>query len=344
MGKLKKILQTILKYFLPLLCGIGLFWYVCKGLDFSKIVDILLHQVNYWWILLSMAVALLSHVVRAFRWRLQLRALDINPSIGILVNAVFGTYAMNLLFPRLGEVWRCGYLVQREKASFSKLLGSVVSDRLFDAVVLIFITLVVFAMQLPMIRRFAAENQVGEGFLGLFSSPWLYVAIIGSGAACYLFFKMNTQNKLVVKAKTMLKNVWIGVFTIVTMKEKFWFLFYTLFIWFCYFMQLYLCIFAFPYTADFPVSTVLMLYVLGNLSMLLPVQGGIGPWHAAVMVGLSYYGLVGNEAFAFTVVAHESQMLLMVLMGIYAFVAIVCDKRNPKQMKSMTEISEEELD
>ncbi len=341
---MKRILQGILKYFLPLLCGIGLFWYVCKDLDFSKIVDILQHEVNYYWVLLSMVVAVLSHIARALRWRLQLRALDITPSMRVLVNAVFGTYAMNLLFPRLGEVWRCGYLAQRERASFSKVLGSVVSDRLFDTLILLLITLTVFAMQLPLLNKFASENHLGESMLSMLASPWLYVTLVGGGIACILFFKMNTQNRLVVKVKDMLRNVWTGVFSIVTMKGKFRFIFYTLFIWFCYFLQLYLCIFAFPYTTHLSVSSVLVLYVLGSLSMVLPVQGGIGPWHAAVMIGLSYYGLVGNEAFAFTVVAHESQMLLMILMGIYAFISIVCDKNSPKGMKPMrVDIPEEEL-
>lgn len=79
-------------------------------------------------------------------------------------------------------------------------------------------------------------------------------------------------------------------------ERKFWFVFYTLFIWFCYFMQLYVCIFAFPGMEDLTVSAVLLLYVLGSLGMLLPVQGGIGPWHFAVIAGLSYYGITGNEA------------------------------------------------
>ncbi len=341
---MKRILQGVLKYFLPLLCGIGLFWYVCKDLNFSKIVDILKNDVNYYWVLLSMVVAVFSHIARALRWRLQLRALDINPSMRVLVNAVFGTYAMNLLFPRLGEVWRCGYLAQREKVSFTKVLGSVVSDRLFDTFILLLITLAIFVMQVPLLNQFASENHFGESLVSLLSSPWLYVVLVVGSVACILFFKMNTQNRLVVRVKGMLRNVWIGVFSIVTMKGKFRFVFYTLFIWFCYFLQLYFCIFAFPYTAGLSVLSVLMLYVLGSLSMVLPVQGGIGPWHAAVMVGLSYYGLVGNEAFAFTVVAHESQILLMILMGIYAFISIAFDKNSPKGMKPMrVDIPEEEL-
>ena len=61
----------------------------------------------------------------------------------------------------------------------------------------------------------------------------------------------------------------------------------------------------------------------------LPVQGGIGPWHFAVIAGLSYYGITGNEAGAFAFVAHGSQMLLVVLIGIYAFISMACDKKKP---------------
>ena len=64
----------------------------------NTIFQILKSDVNYFWIILSMVIAAFSHIARAFRWRLQLRALNITPSMRVLINAIFGTYAMNLLF------------------------------------------------------------------------------------------------------------------------------------------------------------------------------------------------------------------------------------------------------
>ena len=75
--------------------------------------------------------------------------------------------------------------------------------------------------------------------------------------------------------------------------------------------------------------------------MLLPVQGGIGPWHFAVIAGLSYYGITGNEAGAFAFVAHGSQMVLIVLIGIYAFISMACDKKKPKGERIMAEVMTE---
>lgn len=336
---MKRIIRDIAKYLLPLLCGVWLFWYVYQKLDIATIFQILKTDVNYFWVILSMAVAVFSHIARAYRWRLQLRALQINPSMRVLTNAIFGMYAMNLLFPRLGEVWRCGYVAQREKASFSKVLGSMVSDRLSDTVMLALLTLMVFFMQMRPFRQFLEENpSIEAGVTGVLTSVWLYVGLAVCVVAVVWFFRTNSQSRIVQRIKGLMANVWAGFASIVTMRGKFWFLFYTLFIWFCYFMQLYLCIFAFPSTSHLTVAAVLLLYVLGSLGMGLPVQGGIGPWHLAVIAGLSYYGITGNEAGAFAFVAHGSQMVLVVLIGIYAFISMACDKKKPKGERIMSDI------
>ena len=286
---MKRIIRDIVKYLLPLLCGVWLFWYVYQQLDVETILQILKTDVNYTWVVLSMGVAVFSHIARALRWRLQLRALHIEPSMRVLINAIFGMYAMNLLFPRLGEVWRCGYLAQRERASFSKVLGSVVSDRLSDTAMLALLTLLVFFMQMRPFRQFLDENpSIEAGVVGTLTSVWLYVGIALCVVAVVWFFRTNSQSRFVQRIRGLMANVWAGFASIVTMKGKFWFIFYTLFIWFCYFMQLYLCIFAFPSTSHLTVPAVMLLYVLGSLGMGLPVQGGIGPWHLAVIAGLSY--------------------------------------------------------
>ncbi len=316
-----------------------LFWYVYQKLDIETIFQILKTDVNYFWVILSMVVAVFSHIARALRWRLQLRALHIYPSMRELVNAICGMYAMNLLFPRLGEVWRCGYLAQREQASFSKVLGSVVSDRLSDTAMLALLTLLVFFMQMSPFRQFLDENpSIEAGVIGTLTSVWLYVGIALCVVAVVWFFRTNSQSRFVQRIRGLMANVWAGFASIVTMKGKFWFIFYTLFIWFCYFMQLYLCIFAFPSTSHLTVAAVLLLYVLGSLGMGLPVQGGIGPWHLAVIAGLSYYGITGNEAGAFAFVAHGAQMVLVVLIGIYAFISMACDKKKPKGERVMEDI------
>ena len=340
--EVKKIISNIFKYAISIAIGGGLFYFLYTNVDMEQMRSVLKENVNYLWFVPVVVVSIFSHIFRACRWRLQLRAIGVDAPLSALVNSIFGTYAVNLIFPRLGEVWRCGYVAQREKASFSKVLGSMVSDRLSDTVMVALLTLLVFFMQMRPFRRFLEENpSIEAGIMGVLTSVWLYVGLAVCVVAVVWFFRTNSQSRFVQRIRGLMANVWAGFASIVTMRGKFWFLFYTLFIWFCYFMQLYLCIFAFPSTSHLSVAAVLLLYVLGSLGMGLPVQGGIGPWHLAVIAGLSYYGITGNEAGAFAFVAHGSQMVLIVLIGIYAFVSMACDKKKPKGERIVTDIMAE---
>ena len=98
---MKKIVRNILKFLIPLCCGIAIFWALYSRLDMEQVMRILQSEIKYGWVILSMLVGVVSHIVRAMRWQLQLRALQHPASFRTLTNAIFGTYAMNLLFPRL---------------------------------------------------------------------------------------------------------------------------------------------------------------------------------------------------------------------------------------------------
>ena len=104
----KKIVSALLKYGIPIAISVGLAWFLYKNVDIAAIRQSLGEDVNYWWFAPVIVVSVLSHVFRALRWRLQLRALGIEPPLHAVVCSIFGTYFVNLLFPRLGEVWRTG--------------------------------------------------------------------------------------------------------------------------------------------------------------------------------------------------------------------------------------------
>lgn len=317
-----------MKFSIPLLFGVALFWYLYSHLDMRQIGTILQSEINYFWIAVSMVVGLLSHMFRALRWRLQLKILGTNPSVRVLANAVFGMYAMNLLIPRIGEVWRCTYLARREKMSFTQVLGSIISERLCDTLVLGFLTVVTFFLQMRVFRDFLRKfPSIEETLWNLVTTPWLYIfVILMSGLLVWLFLK-KTENKWVLKVKAIVKNLWYGFRTILRMKQVSKFLLYTAAIWFCYFFELYICFFAFDTMHHLGALAAMTLFVMGSLSMGIPVQGGVGPWHLAIIATLSIYGVEENVAGAFALVAHGSQMLLIILLGIYTVFSVSLEKR-----------------
>lgn len=306
----------------------------------EQIARILQSEIKYGWVILSMVVGVMSHIVRALRWQLQLRALQHPASFRTLTNAIFGTYAMNLLFPRLGEVWRCGYVARREQMSFTLLLGSVVSDRLMDTVSVVCLIVAVFFLQMHVLLDFLKQYPVIEETLfSVITSPYPYLFVVVVVGALVWIFRQKNEYRWVSKIKEMMRNLWYGFRTVLTMKQKKRFIVYTILLWLCYYLQLYLCLFAFADTAHLGALAALSLFVMGSIGMGIPVQGGFGPWHLAVMATLAIYGVTDpNVAGSFALVAHGSQMVVIVLLGIYTFFSILLEKKHSEK-KCPVEVS-----
>lgn len=321
-----------MKFLIPLCCGVLIFWAVYRQLDMKRVLRILT-EIKYEWVILSMIVGVMSHIARALRWRLQLQALGNNVSLRTATNAIFGTYAMNLVFPRLGEVWRCGYVAQREGMSFTMLLGSVVSDRLMDTVSVLLLIVAVFFLQMNVLFDFLKEYpSIEETAIALATSPYLYLSLAVVVGAIIWLFRQKKEYRWVVRIKELMRKLWYGIRTIFTMKKKTQFILYTILIWFCYYLQLYLCMFAFAETAQLGALTALSLFVMGSIGAGVPVQGGFGPWHVAVIATLYIYGVTDPDvAGSFALVAHGAQIVIIVLLGIYTFFSILFEKKKRRK-------------
>lgn len=307
-------------------------------MDMKEVGKILQYEIDYKWILLSAVIGFFSHIVRAARWGIQLRALDMNPSMKVLTNAVFGTYAVNLLLPRVGEVWRCGYVAHQENGSFVKVLGSMISERLTDTLVVAILAVAVFFMQMNFIDEFLHKYPaLKESIEATVTTPWLYAAFAGLVLLVIWLFRKKTDNAYINKAKNTVKNLWNGIKTVFRMKQKWMFLFYTLLMWTLYFLELYVCFFAFKQTSSLGILCAFTCFLLGSISMGLPVQGGLGPWHWTIIGALTLYGLDANVAGTFALVAHGVQFVLIILLGIYTFFSISLAKKKSKISSEITE-------
>lgn len=325
---MKRIIVNILKIFIPLLCGVGLLWYMYGKMDLHEIGKILQSDINYMWILLSAVFGVLSHIVRAARWKIQLKVLDMQPSMRVLTNAIFGMYAVNLLLPRVGEVWRCGYVAHDQNGSFVKVVGSMLSERLTDTITVALLTVALFFMQMGFINEFLAKYPaLKDSMISTVTSPWLYIFVFVIAAFLFLLFRKRSGNVYVNRVKITIRNLWHGVKSIFQMRNTGMFLFYTVLMWVLYFFELYVCFFAFPQTYSLGILCAFTCFLLGSISMGLPVQGGLGPWHWTIIGALSLYGIGANTAGAFALVAHGVQMGVMILLGIYAFFSISFAKR-----------------
>lgn len=331
------IWRALLKYGVPLLVSVGLCYILFTGFDFATMMEIVRSQCDFRWIAAALVISIFSHIFRAMRWQLQLRALDVRPPLFVLILSIFGTYAVNLVLPRLGELWRTGYVAQRQDASFTTVFGSMVADRLADTITVLLLTVATFLMAGPQLLSYLSQNEeTYNKMLALATSPWLWGAVVAVVALIWIVVARFPQNKIIVKIGEILRGLWTGFAVIAAMPGRGRWLLLTVAIWGCYFLQLYLAFFAFPLTAEVAVRhgiiAVLVCFVLSSISMGVPSNGGIGPWQWAIIFGLSLYsadipGLTTEYSASFANLVMGMQTLLLIALGLFTFVCIAIDKR-----------------
>lgn len=331
----KRLLGYALRYLLPLALTVLLVWYMFRKVDFSEMMHILRTGVDYWWILLAMGISVLSHVCRAARWRLQLKALGVYPPFMALCCSIFGCYALNLVFPRLGEVWRCTYISSRQKAPLTTVLGSMVADRLADTFMVLMLTVLTFIVAAGAINSFLIKYPVGRDLLDLAGNPFFWIVAIGSVAVVWVLLVVFRNTRIVGKISAWVKELWNGFAVVGKMPGRGLFLMLTIGIWTCYFVQLYVAFYAFPFTRElcsepslaFGLTPCLVAFVLSSIGMAVPSNGGLGPWNIAVMFGLAVYGISDAQGTSFSMLQWSGQTVMLILLGIFTMAYISVSRK-----------------
>lgn len=318
-------MKKALRYILPVCLTVVLVWLLFRKVDFRQALDIISHGVDYGWILAAMGISIFSHIFRAMRWRLQFDALDIRTTLMEVTCSIFGCYALNLLLPRLGEIWRCTFVAHRSRAPLTTVVGSMVADRLSDTAMVLLITLFTFVVAASALAAFLAKYPFGEGLLRLLMSPLFWVCVVVAVAAVWWLFHRFRSSKPVMKLRQWLAEMWKGFAVVATMRGKWKFVALTVAVWGCYFLQLYAAMFAFGFTRSlcmepgyaFGLVPCLVAFVLSSIGMAVPSNGGLGPWNIAVMFGLAIYGVSDVEGAAFSILVWSAQTVMLVILGIF---------------------------
>ena len=312
-----------LKFLSFFLLGILLFWLVYKDQDINRIKSILSNEVNYSWIIVSVFLGLLSHISRTIRWNLMIEPLGHKPRPLNTFLAVMIGYLMNLALPRMGEISRCGVLSRYEKIPFTKLVGTVVLERLIDVLMLLLLLVIVVITQFGHLVEFLNNNPQVQDKLGkLMRSPILPIALILLFLIIW-FTRHKIKGSGAVKKLTGLMNQFIeGFKSIRNIKNKGSFIFHSVFIWVLYYLMLYCVFFSFEFTSHLTPLAGLTIFVLGSFGMIAPVQGGIGAWHFMVIEGLSLYGIDKADGQVFALVAHGSTTIMLIVFGLVSLLVL----------------------
>jgi uncharacterized protein (TIRG00374 family) len=320
---LKKILQKAIRIVLPLALGCILFWYLYQDQNLDEMMQVVREGVRYDIILFSLLFGLGANIVRGFRWGLLIDSLGERVRRINVILAVLGNYAINMALPRIGEVWRCGITSKYEKIPFTKLLGTLLVDRVMDTLVVGLITLFIFVFNISFFTQFFSRHpELLNGVYSMLTSVWLYAGMAAAVGLVWLLFTKWGHLSFVQKGKGAMLNVWEGIRSLWTMEHKIRFIVQTLLIWGGYFLYFYITFYAFDFTRELGPRIGLIAFTMSSLGVAVPIQGGIGVWHFMVISTLVCFGVSETDAAAYALVVYTLQSVWLVITGLAGIVIL----------------------
>jgi len=308
---------------MPLVLGAAILYWMYRGENWQQIVHVMTDEMDWTWMLLSFPFGILAQVFRGWRWRQTLEPVGEHPRLSTSIHAIFLSYAASLLIPRVGEFTRCGVLARYDAVSFPKALGTVVTERAIDSLLVLGITAIVILLEMSTFGTFFQKTGTNLHDI-LYGFSWAGYVVVAICVAAMLILLHFLLRKLSIynKVKATLSGIWQGIISLKYVRNIPLFAVFTLAIWLSYFLHYYLTFFCFDFTASLGIGCALVTFIVGSIAVIVPTPNGAGPWHFAVKTMLILYGVQDERALYFVLIVHTIQTMLVVVLGIYAWLAL----------------------
>lgn len=326
---MSKRVRTILQYLFFLLLGLLFAWLSVKNLDKENIKQIKAAFVNakHWLVVPVFIILFLSHYVRGLRWRLLVQSLGYAPSRMNCFFAVLIGYLVNQGVPRLGEVVKCTVLARYEKVPVEKLIGTIILERIIDALTLLVIFGITLAIQPHLYSEIidtffhpagAEKEKTGPGTL------LVTLIILGAGVLLlivWMLLKKKSVHDVLIILKKIGQRIAEGVGAIRHLKKKWSFIFLTAALWALYLSGGYFGFMAFRETEQYGIREAFTVLSAGSIGMIAS-PGGIGAYAFMIQKTMELYGLSYPIAVAFGWILWLATTAVIVTGGLFSFAAI----------------------
>lgn len=325
---MREKLNKILKYTASAALAILLLWVSFREVEWKDFIEEL-SRCRWEFIILSMAAGSFAFWLRAVRWRRLLLPIDDSISRTTSFNGVNIGNISNFIFPRIGEFIRCGVITRRsapvdpavpdhKKASYDKVLGTVVLERSWELLVMLMLLAIVVIGGFNRFGTFFMDqvlNPMAQRFN--FSVWWLVAALAAAGvAALWLLWRLRESNSICRKVWSIFRGVVQGFSSCFRMEKKWLFFAYTAFIWLMYWLMAASTMWAAPFMDGLDLIDALFLSLVGGLGFAVPVPGGIGAFHFIISLALSaVYGVPTELGIIYATLSHTSQAITQVIFG-----------------------------
>lgn len=296
-------------------------------------------RANYFWVLLPSIIGFISNYFRSERWRLLLQPLGYYPRFWNTFLSVMIMYFLNLFFPRLGEVSRCGVLARYENVPIDKAIGTMVLERLVDVACLALFAIFLlveehdkFVLLYEQIVK-NSQSTFGDIIAKNQISPMLkYGVMIAAMTGLIVFIGVQIRAKgfenIMANIKERITGLIRGIISIKDLQSPFLFLFHTVMIWACYYSMAVLGFRMFPETAHLGLlAGGVCLFFSGVAASLTP--GGLGLYPIFIQIILALYGVVGSAAISFGLVSWTVQTASILIAGVISLIVLAIINREP---------------
>ena len=304
-------------------------YYTMRNVSVSELMDSFRH-VNYIWLLPTFVLMCLTYVARAIRWRMLLLPVKEVKTFELFSPLMVGFMA-SVLPARAGELVRAYLLGKKFELSFASSLATIVVERLFDMILLLFLFswILVFHGEIfdsniawsgISIRDLAFQFGIFSLALVLVLIAFIYLLTFHNEKAMALMhwlvrpFPEKWQFKLIQMTETfrqgleIFRNLKALVFIAVA----------TVGVWALIVLQYYPLYWAYELQDKSATSLILLTVMICILITVLPTPAFLGSFNAGVLIALhEIMGEAEVAAVSFGFVAWGVNFAVIVLGGVY---------------------------
>lgn len=308
--------NEILKYLIFAIVGILIVYFIQKGFsfeDFSKSIQ----EAKIQYVVLSTLVGLLAVFIRALRWQLLLKPLGYDSKLSNAYHATMSGYLVNLGIPRSGEVSRCLMLSKSDNIPTNVLIGTVLSERVLDLIMLALVIFLSVITQFDLLYGFVYDSVLVKLKDNLF---FAIIGILILLAGLYIAFNARKFFKPETKIGKALIGFFDGIKSVFKVEKPVLFIVYTLGIWFCYWMMTWTILLAFNFSEGLGMAGGLSTLVFSSLGVIIPAPAGSAAAFS-ISLGLStIYSMTDFQAKTIGIVMFFANIIMIIVAGAISYV------------------------
>lgn len=292
-------------------------------MNFAEVVEHV-REANPLWFILSVIVVTATFPLRAFRWKVLLRASAPDAPLKTLWHATaIGFMANNVLPARAGELVRCYAANKLVGIPFTTALASVAVERVFDGVIIIFLLAVAVASP-----SFPGGSEVMGTRIETLAAT---MAALFLGALIFLIILVRVRDKaepigeriirkilpgrLAGTAARIFHNLLSGLGVLTSLRDVIVVVVWSFVIWLCNAASYVLAFEAF--NLDLPLTAALALQGVVAIGVAVPqAPGFFGGFEALCKLVLGLYAVGADRAIGFAIAVHMGWWVPITLIGL----------------------------